>query len=596
MKIKSSIMSLLLAINLLTAQQMQPLSASLDALQPITVFTATANKNYNLIDWTKSVQPATFEVNNTGSTLSFVAEVFSVGKSHYDVQVQWKSDGAIKKGDVLLARFCMRAVYAKQESGEVSVNFFVQQKGGEKSIMTALAAGPEWKSFDIPFIANTDMPSGNAEICFSLGALAQKLEISGLQLLDFGKKATLAQMPTTRFTYSGREANAAWRIAALKRIEEIRTAPLNILVVNAKGKPVSGAKVQVKLVQSDFIWGTAANEALLGDNLPNSAKYKQIIKEFFNTAVVENGFKSPRWNSPSRDQTKRAFEWLENAGLRQRGHNLVWMGWKFNSAEMKALALKDTAAFGQLIINDIKEKMSYTRGRVIAWDVINEYNHEQGFLKYLPKDIAVKWYKLAKELDPKAQLFMNEYAMLNSIESPRNIKTYLDTIAAMRAKGAPIDAIGVQGHVGRQPRNPTQVITDLDMFVSTGLPVQLTEFDVNTNDEELQADYTRDFLIACYSHPIVTGFTNWGFWQGAHWKPDAAMFRTDWTAKPSAAVWREWVLGKWKTSFSKTTDKNGKVQSRGHIGKYEITVVSGKTTKKVVVQLAKNAETIVVKL
>jgi GH35 family endo-1,4-beta-xylanase len=217
-------------------------------------------------------------------------------------------------------------------------------------------------------------------------------------------------------------------------------------------------------------------------------------------------------------------------------------------------------------------------------------------LKYLPQDIAVKWYKLAKELDPKAQLFMNEYSMLNSIESPRNIRTYLDTIASLRAKGAPIDAIGIQGHVGRQPRNPAQVITDLDMFNATGLPVQITEFDINMTDEELQADYTRDFLIAIYSHPVVTGFIQWGFYQPVHWKPDAAMFRTDWSERPSAAAYRDLVVGKWKTNINLMTDTDGKVASRGHLGKYEITVTKGKSLKKVEYQLTKNGEDIVVKL
>lgn len=597
MKFKLLVLSLSIGINfMLSAQENQPLSASLNALSPSNIFPIDANKSFSFSDRSFGIKPATFEVNNNGKIPVFVAEVFSNAKSHFDIEAKWKSNGAIKKGDVLLARMSMRAVYAKQESGESNINFYIDSKTGGRSVATFLGAGPEWKSFNIPFVANADIPAGEAKICITFGALAQKVEIANIELLNFENKTTLAQMPITRFTYIGREANAAWRVAALKRIEEIRTAPLNIQVVNANGKPVTGAKVKAKLVESDFIWGTGVKEDLLAENLPNSAKYRQVLKEFFNTSVIENGFKCPRWDSPLQPQTKRAFEWLEKEGFRQRGHNLVWMGWQFNDAKVKQLALTDTVAFGAYIIKNIKEKMAYTKGRVIAWDVINEYNHEQGFLKYLPKDIAIKYYKLAKELDPKAQLFMNEYAMLNSIESPRNIKTYLDTIASMRAKGAPIDAIGIQGHVGRQPRSPAQVISDLDMFVSTGLPVQITEFDVNTPDEELQGDYTRDFLIACYSHPTITGFVKWGFWQNAHWKPDAAMFRADWTAKPNAVMWREWVLGKWKTSLSETTSETGKVEKRGHFGKYEITVTNGKETKTVIYQLSKNAVPIVVKL
>jgi GH35 family endo-1,4-beta-xylanase len=240
--------------------------------------------------------------------------------------------------------------------------------------------------------------------------------------------------------------------------------------------------------------------------------------------------------------------------------------------------------------------MTAVKGRVIAWDVINELVHEKDFQKHLPPDIAAQWFKLAKEVDPQAQLFINEYAMLNSIYSPKNIREYLDTIASLRRAGAPIEAIGVQGHVGRQPRKPVQVISDLDLFIPTGLPVQITEFDINSPDEELQEDYTRDFLIACYSHPAISGFNIWGFWEGAHWKPDAAMFRRDWSAKPNAAVWREWVTGKWKTAITATSDSKGVVRDRGHLGRYEITITKGSKSAKLNYHLAKDSIPLVVKL
>jgi endo-1,4-beta-xylanase len=166
----------------------------------------------------------------------------------------------------------------------------------------------------------------------------------------------------------------------------------------------------------------------------------------------------------------------------------------------------------------------------------------------------------------------------------------------LRLAGAPIEGIGVQGHVGRQPRNPAQVISDLDMFTPVGLPVQITEFDINMTDEALQADYTRDFLIACYSYPVVTGFTIWGFWQSAHWKPDAAMFKKDWSPKPNAAVWREWVTGKWQTSIKEKSDANGLVNGRGHLGKYEIIVTYSGKFIKLNHQLTKGGKVVEIKL
>jgi endo-1,4-beta-xylanase len=572
------------------AQRIAPLRPALQKLNPIEEKFTGESTPVNFTDKTNS--GAKLEVlANEGNSSVFQVEVPTAAKSHYAVQAAWKSETAIHKGDIVLARFSIHAKYAKQESGEAVVYFYVQHSGNfEKSVISDISVGPEWKTIEIPFVAVNDMPTGVASVCMSFGALSQKVEIANLQLLNFGKKATLAEMPATKFTYQGRENNAAWRVDALKRIEELRTAPLVVQVLTKDGKPLKGAKVHVELVQSDFIWGTAVNDGLLTKDSPNSENYKRYLKEFFNTAVIENGFKAGMWQAKpqSRESTMKAFEWLEKEGFRQRGHNLVWPGWKFNSALFKNTAATDTAQFRALIEEDVLSKMTATKGRLIAWDVINEPLHERDFLPYLSKDIQEDWFKIAKKIDPRAKLYINEYGLLNSIASPANSASYIDTIALMMKKGAPIEGIGIQGHVGRQPRNPAQVLTDLDLFKKLNLPIQITEFDINMTDEDLQADYTRDFLIACYSHPLVTGFTIWGFWQGAHWKPDAAMFRKDWIEKPNAKAWREWVLGNWKTKFELNTNQKGLITGKGHLGNYKIEVTKNGVKKTMEYQLKKS--------
>jgi endo-1,4-beta-xylanase len=591
MKFKFSLLLLLLC-SIASAQNDTNLPAELQALNPINCFSSSFITDYVTKDVSNGIKPALFENKpNKEGKPAVNAEVFSIAKSHYDIATTWKMNKDIKKGDIILARVSLRALYAKQESGEAVVYFYMQREksNADKSIIIQLGAGPEGKTFDLPFIALEDMPAGEGRISISYGALQQKVEVANIQVFNFENKISLDKLPTTRFTYNGREKNAVWRKEALKRIEDIRTAPIEFKIVDANKKPVSGAKVEVKMIQSDFVWGTAVNEAILANELPDSPKYKEVLHEFYNTVVVENGFKGGAWkSSPVRqEETIKAFEWAEKNGFRQRGHNLVWPAWKFNPKSTQELALKDQAAFEKFIEAEIREKVLAVKGRVIAWDVINELVHEKEYFAYLPKDIDVKWFQIAKEGDPNAQMYINEYGMLNSISSPKNIKEYLQVISDLRSKGAPIDGIGVQGHVGRQPRDPKQVIADLELFETAGLPVQITEFDINMKDEELQADYTRDFLIACYSSQLVTGFTIWGFWEPKHWKKDAAMFRTDWSEKPNAAVWRDLVTKQWKTSFTKETDSRGEVKSQGHLGSYEMTITKGSLTKKVKFNVAK---------
>lgn len=585
----------------MTAQERVSLPESLTILKPVEVFNSDKTINTNLVDGRTDVSRSVLKVRDNSQGLPlYEVEVLQAAKSHYGVTIHWKSAASVKKGDVMLARISMRTISARQESGESNIFFYFQQAHAphEKSFINTLATGNQWKTFDIPFIVNNDMSAGEASVGLGFGALAQKVEISGVQILNFGNKVTLDKLPVTRFTYAGREPNAEWRQKALKRIDELRTAPLNIKVIDAEGKAIKGAKVAVRMQQSDFIWGTAVNEALLGSEQLNSQTYKNYLIELFNTATIENGFKAYGWiwNEERKNSTRNAFEWLKQNGFQQRGHNLVWPGWKFNPRSTKELALRDTAAFNRFIKAQFYERMAITKGHLIAWDVVNEMMHEKDFFSYLPANVVVEWFRLARQLDPDAQLFINEYGMLNGLQSPMNIRNYLEIIHELRSKGAPVDAIGIQGHVGRQPRNPEEVLSDLDLFMETGLPVQITEFDINTPDEELQADYTRDFLIACYSHPIVTGVTLWGFWESQHWKPDAGMFRKDWTAKPNAAAWREWVTGKWKTSFDKLTDKKGEIQGRGHLGRYKILVEYGGTKKEISCNLNKDSDTFIIQL
>lgn len=100
----------------------------------------------------------------------------------------------------------------------------------------------------------------------------------------------------------------------------------------------------------------------------------------------------------------------------------------------------------------------------------------------------------------------------------------------------------------------------LDRFHNeTGLPIAITEYDFETTDEDLKADYLRDFLTAAFAHPAVESFTMWGFWEGRHWRPDAAMFNQDWSETPSVQVWRDLVLEEWMTDQTLLTDAGGRL-------------------------------------
>ena len=557
------------------APHLPPLPPALAQLAPDAVLPRELSAAMRFRDARSASAPssASWETDTAGSRVLRVATI-ETRPNASDVNISWLSTSPLQRGDVCLARFQVRTRQARQESGESLFNFQVQPvSAGERSLILPIAVGPEWTLIEIPFVVVAAAPAAGMLVQFSFGLLPQTVEITGVELWNFGDRTAVSALPLTRFSYAGRDRDAAWRKEALARIERIRTASLEIRVTDRAGQPVRGAQVEARLVRPDFLFGSCVDARLLGAESPEAEAYRAKVLELFNTVTIDNGLKWPRWGAgpTARVEALRAVEWINAHGLRLRGHTLVWPGWKFTPRAVVDRPDRATALPG-LIDAHIRDVVTATAGRIDAWDVVNEPVHERDYFASMPESRIAEWFKLARASDPRPQLFINEYGMLNSRDSPAMIEKYLALIDRLRAVDAPIEGVGVQGHVGRQVRAPIDVLADLDMLARAKLPIHITEFDVATPDEELQADYTRDFLIACYSHPAVTGFIMWGFWQPRHWKPDAALYRADWSEKPNGALWRDLVLREWRTRAAGRTDADGALVLRGHLGRYEISV------------------------
>jgi len=56
------------------------------------------------------------------------------------------------------------------------------------------------------------------------------------------------------------------------------------------------------------------------------------------------------------------------------------------------------------------------------------------------------------------------------------------------------------------------------------------------------------------------------------------------------------VTKKWKTNVTALSNRKGMVNTRGHLGKYEISVTKNGVTKKVIHQLSKTENEVIIKL
>jgi hypothetical protein len=197
---------------------------------------------------------------------------------------------------------------------------------------------------------------------------------------------------------------------------------------------------------------------------------------------------------------------------------------------------------------------------------------------------------LAHQADPAAKLYINDY---DTVESGRqnNYHTdhYEETIRYLLDHGAPLSGIGIQSHFDSSLPAPVEVLKGLDRFAKLGLELEITEHDINGTDEQLQADYTRDYMTLAFSHPAVSGFLSWGFWEGQHWRPDAAYFRPDWSIKPAGKVWIDLDMNKCWSRVSGQTDARGAYSNRCFLGDYEITVTHNGKSKTLLTTLKKES-------
>ncbi|WP_171634559.1 fibronectin type III domain-containing protein [Paenibacillus plantarum] len=500
--------------------------------------------------------------------------------STYLLQYVLPIEASIEKDDVILATFYARTLRSTVETAEGTVALVMEKRGNfEKSITETLTVPTQWKKFLVPIKAALLMEANTPQIAFRLGYKPQEIEIANLKVVNYKKAVTFDGLPSTPVIYEGMEEDAPWRAEANERIEQIRKGDMQVEVKDADGHPIQGAAVQVKMTKHDFKFGTAVNSTMINGTDANAETYRTKLKENFNSVVMENEMKWQWWEQ-DRSRTVNLYNWLGSNGFDIRGHALLWDGSTRLPADIPGLVSNKTA-LEKRIQDHFHELAGLFRGRLYNWDVLNEpvlnsmirstYT-DQGAL-------MANWFKMAKEADSASKLYVNETQILG-VDAPV-IANFSGILQSMKDNGAPIDGIGIQAHFGSTPVSPMAFYNQLTHFTQYAPDIAITEFDVNSPKEDIQGKFTRDILLASFSHPNVKSFTMWGFWDGAHWQNNAPLFRSDWTLKPSGEQWRNLIYGTWWTNEMGTTDANGQFQTRGFYGDYDIIVTRGGVSQTV---------------
>ena len=244
-----------------------------------------------------------------------------------------------------------------------------------------------------------------------------------------------------------------------------------------------------------FHLGAAINEdIILGKDLQS----KNIVTSEFNSITPENSLKWMYLQPfPNKFNFGAADKYVE-LGIKNNmhivGHALVW----HNQLADFMKTTGSRSEFKKHVENHINTVVSRYKGKIDAWDVVNEAFNENGslrpsvFKKQMGENYIEDVFKLAETADPDADLIYNDY----NLYKPAKRAGVLKMVKKLQENGTKINAIGVQAHWRLNSpslKEIEQIILDIS---DLGVEVMFTELDVTVlpNPWELVgAEVTQNF-------------------------------------------------------------------------------------------------------
>ena len=285
--------------------------------------------------------------------------------------------------------------------------------------------------------------------------------------------------------------------------------------------------------------------AVAAQPLNSDSSYAGWLAREFNLVTTENALKfgplRPDRASYDFRDADAIVAFAESHHMRVRGHTLVW---KRQDPEWLTQGTFSRQELLGILRDHILHVVGHYRGRMYAWDVVNEALRDSLPLdpdideslrrnlwlrgigpEYI--DLAFRW---AHQADPRALLFYNEARAGES--GPRADAVYA-LVHRLLQRGVPIHGVGLEMHLSvSTPPDTASIAANMRRLAALGLQIQVTEMDVGlkgatgTPAEQLaaQARIYESVLKTCLSISRCTAFVMWGLTDRYTWRyPDTPL-------------------------------------------------------------------------
>ncbi len=235
----------------------------------------------------------------------------------------------------------------------------------------------------------------------------------------------------------------------------------------------------------NFLFGVALFPEQFDDSLSAT-----LITTEFNSLTAENDMKwallHPTLDNYNFERADRIVDFAVNNNMELIGHTLVWhsqLGKGVFTPEGAAdeSVLVDSATLMGRIKDHIFTVAGRYKGKVHGWDVVNEALNEDGtlresnFLKIAGEGYIEKAFEFAYEADPNAELYYNDYNMME----PAKREGAIRIIKNLREKGIRIDAVGAQAHWELNYPPLEEIENSILAYAEAGVKVMFTEMDIS---------------------------------------------------------------------------------------------------------------------
>jgi endo-1,4-beta-xylanase len=310
----------------------------------------------------------------------------------------------------------------------------------------------------------------------------------------------------------------------------------------------------------------AAGRLLVGAAVQTPAlsdpRYVATFERHFNYVVAEYEMK---WDpiervmdAPDFAGADRIVALAEARGMRVKGHALVWHG--AVPAWVPPLSPPELRV---AVDQHLRAVLGRYRGRVHAWDVVNEAVADDGsglrdtvFRRGLGDDYVAEAFRRAHELDPEALLFYNDYGAEGL--GPKSDRVY-ELVRDLVRRGVPIHGVGLQMHLDASSfPAPASIAANLRRLAELGLRLEVSEMDVRVRtlpgDRAARLEQQRrvyhDVVALCVAEPRCQAAVFWGFTDAHSWidgffgPDDPLLFDEQYAPKPAFFGVRDALAGR----------------------------------------------------